>query len=135
MKIEYKKIFLAVFLVWVVLWINFMIRDLTKKKYFKAYKALLSRDSMGKRSYVYGDRLFEFLVFCEKELPEGATYNIVGLEAGSIDPRRSIYYLYPHFNEESAQYTLVFDRPGYTKTGYVIFKELKPGSFILERAN
>ena len=133
MKIGYKKLFLALFLVWVALWVNFTIRDLTKKKYFKEYKILLSRDAAGKASYTYGDRFFEFLKFCGNSLPDGAAYDIVGIKYLEIDYRRAIYYLYPHFREEKAPYILVFDKPGYTEDGCIPFKELDLSRFILKR--
>ena len=68
--IKHKKLFLSIFAAWVIIWLNFFIRDLTKGKYLKEYKILLSRDAIGKASYTYGDRLFEFLRFCEKTLPD-----------------------------------------------------------------
>ena len=108
-------------------------RDLIKGRQFKEYKALLSRDAAGKRSWAYGDKLYEFLKFCEKSLPPGASYDLTGIEYLSIDYRRAIYYLYPHFKEDKAEYVLVFDKPGYKQDGYVLFKELDPSRFILKR--
>ena len=133
MKPRYKILFISLFAVWIVIWLNFFIRDLTKGKYLKEYKALLSRDATGKASYTYGDRLFEFLKFCENTLPDNAGYNLAGVDESSIDFRRVIYYLYPHFKEDAAQYMLVFDKPGYSKDGYMLFKELDSSSFILKR--
>jgi len=133
MKISYKKIFSALLIAWMIIWVNYLIRDLTKNKYLKDYKILLSRDAAGKASYTYGDRFFEFLKFCEKELPDGASYGLSGVDESSVDFRRAIYYLYPHIKEEKALYVLVFDRPGYSQGGYVIFKELDKSRFILKR--
>ena len=133
MKIECKKIFLVLFLVWIALWVNFTIRDLTKKKYFKEYRTLLSHDTEGKASYAYGDRFFEFLKFCDNSLPDRAAYDLAGIEYLELDYRRAIYYLYPHTREESAPYILVFDKPGYIQDGYIPFKELDSSRFILKR--
>jgi len=132
-KNRYKKLFILLFAAWVIIWINFLIRDLTKGGYLKAYKILLSRDAEGKKSYTYGDRLFEFLTFCEKSLPAGAAYDLAGVDESSVDFRRAIYYLYPHFKEENASYILVFDKPGYAKDGYSPFKELDSSRFILKK--
>ncbi len=131
-KAGYRKIFLAVFLVWVILWVNFTVRDLTKKKYLKEYAVLLSRDTAGKASYTYGDNLFEFLGFCKARLPEGASYDTVGII--DLDFRRAVYYLYPHVNIDGAPYILVFDKPGFARPGYVPFKELDQSRFILKKA-
>lgn len=133
MKIKRKTIFLAFFLAWVVLWVNFTVRDLTKKKYFKEYRTLLSRDAAGRASYAYDDRLYEFLKFCDSALPEGASYDLGGVEGLTIEWRRAIYYLYPRLNEKDADYILVFDNPGYARQGYAVFKELDKSRFILKR--
>ncbi len=133
MKNRRKKIFILLFIAWIILWLNFFLRDLTKGKGFKEYKALLSRDDTGKRSWTYGDRLFEFLIFTEKSLPSGASYNLAGVDGTSVDFRRAIYYLYPHFKEDKALYILVFDKPGYKQAGFSLFKELDPSRFILKR--
>ncbi|MDO8525818.1 MAG: hypothetical protein Q7S07_04960 [Candidatus Omnitrophota bacterium] len=106
---------------------------MTKGKYFKDYKVLLSRDTVGKASYTYGDRLFEFLIFTEKSLPSGASYNLIGVDETSVDFRRVTYYLYPHFKEDDASYMLVFDKPGYKQAGFFLFKELDSSRFILKR--
>ena len=133
MKLQYKKIFISAFVVWIVIWLNFFIRDLTKGKYLKEYKVLLSRDAIGKASYTYGDHFFEFLEFCKKTLPDNADYDLTGVDEASVDFRRAIYYLYPHFKKDAAQYVLVFDKPGYAKDGYMLFKELDPSRFVLKR--
>ena len=132
-NIKQKNLFLFIFAIWFIIWVNFFIRDLTKGKYLKEYKILLSRDSIGKASYTYGDRLFEFLRFCNSALPDGASYDLVGTEDLSLDYRHVIYYLYPHLNHTGAEYILVFDKPGYMQSGYVPFKELDTSRFILKR--
>ena len=128
-----EKIFFIFFIAWVVIWFNFFLRDMTKGKYFKEYSILLSRNDIGKKSWTYGDRLFEFLEFCEKSLPQKAGYDLVGVEYLSIDYRRAVYFLYPHFREDRAEYVLVFDKPGYKQDDYILFKELDPSRFILKR--
>lgn len=136
MRIKYIPLLKLVFVVWVVLWGNFMIRDLTKGGGLKEYKVLLSRDAGGKASYVYGDRLFEFLEFSKANLPKGAAYDTAGTELGvrdSADSRRVVYYLYPHMKVSDAEYLLVFDMPGYTRPGYDIFKALDDRRFILQK--
>lgn len=88
---------------------------------------------MGKASYTYGDRLFEFLRFCNNALPDNASYDLAGVEDLSLDSRHAVYYLYPHLKEKDAQYILVFDKPGYAKDGYIPFRELDPSRFMLKR--
>ena len=101
-----NNIFKIAFAVWVVLWAWFLVRELFVKDNIDTYRALLQRPLEGKRSYVTGDRLYEFLMSCKSEMPEGASYKIVGLEDGSIEKRRAVYYLYPHLESNGAGYIL-----------------------------
>lgn len=101
-----NNIFKIALLVWIVLWAWFIVRELFVKDGIETYKALLDRDLEGKRSYITGDRLYEFLNFCKKNMPEGSSYKMVGLEDGSIDKRRAVYYLYPDLESNEAGYVL-----------------------------
>ncbi|MFA6321076.1 MAG: hypothetical protein WCY36_04380 [Candidatus Omnitrophota bacterium] len=132
-KSIYKKIFFVFLIAWAVIWVNFLVRDLTKGKQFKEYKVLLSRDDAGKRSWTYGDRLFEFLRFAEKSLPFNVSYNLAGVDEAAVDYRRAIYYLSPRLKTDNAEYVLVFDKPGYMQDGYVMYRELDPSRFILKK--
>ena len=69
---------------------------------------------------------------------DAAAIGMSGLEMelddkGSIDSKRSVYFLYPNIMEEDAEYQLVFDKPGYRKAGYGLFKKLDEGRFILRK--
>ncbi|MDP2913081.1 MAG: hypothetical protein Q8N91_03640, partial [Candidatus Omnitrophota bacterium] len=57
-----KKILYTILTVWTVLWLHFMMRELFLKGSTHDYKRLLGRDLDGKRSYITGDRLYEFIV-------------------------------------------------------------------------
>ena len=128
-----KKILLLIFAAWIVLWAHFICRDLFMKGSIKADRALLSRSLEGKRSYVTGDRLYEFLSFAMRELPEGARYKIVGLEEGSIDKPHAAYYLYPHIEDEGASFILVYDKAGENIPGYETFSSLDGSRYILKK--
>lgn len=127
-----KNIYILIFFIWVIFVFNFILRDLFYKKYLQYYKVLLSRNSCGKRSYMYGDHLFEYLNFCKVNLPEHAEYEIIGI-GSSIDDKRAVYYLYPHLRSSQADYLLVFDSPDYKQDGYEIFTALDKRRFILKR--
>ncbi|MFA6142764.1 MAG: hypothetical protein WC738_05700 [Candidatus Omnitrophota bacterium] len=99
-----NNIFKIAFLIWAALWAWFIVRDLLVKDNIETYKVLAGRDLEGKRSYITGDRLYEFLKYCKNNMPEGARYKMTGLEDGSIDKRRAVYYLYP---------SLELNEPGY----------------------
>ncbi|MBN2453514.1 MAG: hypothetical protein JXB40_04555 [Candidatus Omnitrophica bacterium] len=87
--------FKAFFAAWVALWLAFLARELVVKNNIRDYAALLSRDIEGKHAYVTGDKLYAFLDYCKNNIPENGTYSITGMEEGSIERRRAVYYLYP----------------------------------------
>lgn len=122
-----------VFVIWIALWISFIARELFRKGYFYDYTELLSRDLEGKRSYVTGDRFYAFLEFCNKNLPEGATYELIGTKEGSIDIRRATYYLYPNLEAKSPDFILVYDTPGVKPEGYDAFLKMDDDRYILKK--
>ena len=108
-------------------------RDLIKKGHFGDYKILAFRNIPGKRSYDYGDNLFEFLEFCKTALPESANYDFAGVEKLSLEDRRAVYYLYPHIKKGKADFLLIYNKPAFKKEGYRLYKKLDNFRFILER--
>ena len=130
---SFENIAKVTFVIWLIIWVNFIARDLFKKKYLNDYRILIARNEEGKRSYTYGDHLFEFLSFCKAALPAPAGYGLIGIEEGSLDSRRTIYYLYPHLKSEDADYLLIFNKPDFKKTGYILYKRLDNSRFILKR--
>lgn len=132
-KSTQRTIFKVLFFIWTFIWINFILRDLIGHKHFRDYKTLLARDEEGKRSYVYGDCLFEFLRFCKNKLPEKAKYDLVGMKEFSIAKVRSVYFLYPHLKTDDADFLLVYEEPGYERDGYKTFDKLDNARFILKK--
>ena len=129
-----NKIFAVLFVMWVVLWLHFTIREIVKRGDIHDYKMLLSRSLEGKRSYVTGDKLYEFLVFCNKNLPGRAEYEWVGLEEGSLSKRQAAYYMYPHLErKEDAPFILVYDAPNTARSGYDIFEKLDESRYVLKK--
>ena len=127
------KILKIVFLVWVALWLSFVARELFRKGYIHDYRELLIRDLDGKRSYVAGDRFYEFILFSKSELPQDATFDMIGVKEGSIDKRRAVYYIYPAMKSDDPDYILVYDTAGFAKSGYNITARLDDSRYILKR--
>jgi len=133
MKINKTLIIRSIFIAWVVLWINFMCRDLFKKGYFNDYKILIKKDKEGKRSYVYGDNFYEFLKYSKDSIPKISTFNIIGVEELSLEHRRAVYFLYPLLESDSPDYILVYNNPEYKKDKYALFKMLDNNRYILKK--
>ncbi len=130
MRYKFLKI---VFIVWVVLWVWFVIRDLFLKDNINSYRVLITRSLEGKHSYVTGDRLYEFLAFSTGKLPAGTSYNFVGFEPDSLENRRAVYYLYPLVQKKDPEYVLVYDRPGFEREGYILASKMDESRYILKR--
>ena len=128
-----KNIFRIILIIWVILWVNFIARDLFRKGYIRDYRALIKRDAEGKRSYTYGDRFYEFLKFAKSTIQGKSDYEFVGVDDGSLASRRGIYYLYPCLKKEGPEYLLVYNVPGYRRDGFSLYAKLDNERFILKK--
>lgn len=133
MKLDKRNIIRLIFAIWIVLWINFILRDLFRKGYFYDYKTLIKRDEEGRRSYVYGDYFYSFLKFVKEKLPQGATYKFMDEKDYSLDYRRTVYHLYPLLQSDNPDYILAYNLPDYQKSGYELFAKLDNNRFILRK--
>jgi len=132
--ISRQRLFQAIFVIWVVLWANFTIRDLVKAGRLFEYRDLLLRPSAeAKRSYVFGDRFYEFLKICDTKIPRSLNYEIVGLEDGSLDQRRAAYLLYPRLESAAADYILVYNLPSFERKSYKSFLVIDKHRYVLKR--
>lgn len=128
-----KNIFILIFIAWVVIWASFNIREIFVKNNINDYRILMSRTLEGKKSYILGDRLYEFLTFCNDKLPVGAGYMWTKTDKEDLNRRRATYCLYPHIEREDADFILVYDNPGFTRSGYNMFAGMDGARYILVR--
>ena len=128
-----SRILKIAFLVWIALWISFIARELFAKGNIRDYRVLLSRSLEGKRYYVVGDKLYEFIAFCKKTVPIGSAYHLIGIEDGAVDKIRAIYYLYPNVKRDEPEYIFVYDKPAVKKAGYSLFAKLDDNRYILKK--
>lgn len=120
--------------VWVVIWAVFLVRPAFKKDIIRDYSSLLKLSAEGKRAYVTGPRLYEFIVVCNQVMPKPSSYEIVGLEKDSLEHRRVKYYLYPNLEKADPEFILAYGIKDYERAGYGIFKILDLDRYILRRA-
>ena len=128
-----NNIFRSIFALWVMIWALFLIKDIFVKGDLRDYNALLHKSLEGKRAYVTGDRLYEFLIFCNNNLPEGAEYTFVGLKKDSHDKRRVTYYLYPHLEAQDAEFILAYNEQAPAKDSYEIVYRLDETRYIMKK--
>ena len=127
------RILRSAFAIWVVLWIFLLMREVFVKDGLHVYKTLACRSLEGKRAYVTGDSFYEFLVFCNDKLPEGAAYRWTKTDKPDHSRRRSTYYLYPHLEAEDAEFILVFNEPFSIRSDYEIFSKLDDTRYISKK--
>jgi hypothetical protein len=130
MKYTILKITLAV---WVGIWLFFVARELVIKDNLRDYKALIGKSLEDKHAYITGERLYAFLKLCKANLPPRATYRLVGVEEGSIEKRRAVYYLYPLLEGGDPEFILVYGAPGVGKDGYMMFAEISGSGYIMKK--
>jgi hypothetical protein len=129
-----KKIVVRIVLAaWVILWAIFLIRPIFKKDLIRDYSNLSKLSTEGKRVYVTGSKLHEFIRVCNQSMPRSASYEIVGIEKNSLEHRRVRYYLYPNIEKEEPEFILVYGTKNYGREGYKIFKILDLDRYILRR--
>lgn len=107
-----NRILTLVLVSWIALWAVFFLRELFVKKNILDYQALLSRTLEGKRAFVMGDRPYEFIRYCVKNIPETSTYDITGIDEGELKFRHAVYHLYPRLESKDPEYLI--DMSGYT---------------------
>ena len=129
-----KKIMVRVLLVvWVVLWVMFVARELFFKGGLRDYRILIGRDLEGKHAYVTGDDLYGFIAFCRENIPDRATYAFEGFEEGALDTRRATYYLYPRMEKPDPDFICVYMLPDRPRAGYGLFKKRGDTGYILKK--
>ena len=128
-----KNIIKIIIIVWCVIWVNFIMRDLFRKGYIHDYKTLIKRDAEGKRAYTYGDYFYEFLKFAKSTIPQNSSYDFVGIEDYSLKWRRGIYFLYPDLMKENPDFLFVYKIPEYKEKNYILYAKLDDERFILKR--
>lgn len=129
-----KKIITRFILIaWIIIWTVFLIRPLFVKGILRDYSILLKLSSEGKRAYVTGPRLYEFIKFSKSFLKYDSTYRIIGIEDLSLDHRRARYYLYPNVEKTDPDFILVYNLKDFQQAGYKIFKILDLERYILKR--
>ena len=113
-----KNILKIIFAVWIVLWVFFLVRE-DKDGQYRDLRYMYTHGYEDKSSYVMGDELYDFLVFCRKNMPEGATYELSGFENLSIGEVRARYFLWPFRRvEKDPDFIIVCGKKGAKVPGY-----------------
>jgi len=101
--------------IWIGLWIWFLYHSWFLQKnrennLSNKFAHLLRAASTEERERaVVGPAVYGFIQYAQGALPPSATFRIEGMDRGSLDFVRTVYFLYPRrFVAESPAYTLVY---------------------------
>jgi len=72
-------------------------------------------------------------MFCKNSIGTSATYRLIGLDDGSIERRRAVYYLYPNIEKQDPDFLLVYKKSDASREGYSVFRMLDPERYILKK--
>ena len=123
--INKQNVFRLVIGIWLVLWVVFIIRE-DKDDQYAGLKYLYTHGYTHKVSHTTGKDLFEFIMFCRKNMPPDATYEITGFDTLSIGEVRTRYYLWPARNVgKNGEYMVVYGAGGGPIPGYKAYRTLK----------
>ncbi len=128
-----ENILKAVFAVWLVLWVFFLLRE-GKDGQYRSLGYLYTHGYDEKMRHVIGDELYDFLVFCGENMPEGATYELSGFERFSVSEVRARYFLWPLKSVgEGGDFKIVYGGGEMTSPGYALYKRYGSAGRLFKR--
>lgn len=114
------------------MWLLFFVRGIVKAEW-KDYKNLFGKTLEEKEAYVSGREFFDFIGFCEKEIPENFTYSVEANYDQTMDYFRFAYYIYPvKRNMDNPDYIVCY-KTRFAKAGYAKAAALSDDKYILKR--
>ncbi len=129
------NIFKLILTVWLVLWLFFLIRE-DKDNQYQSLGYLYTHGYDEKIEYLLGGELYDFLVFCRGNMPEGSTYEILGFEKFSIKEVRARYFMWPLKSVgEDPDFKIVHGGQEADTRGYKEHKEYGPAGRLLIRGD
>ncbi|MFA7676536.1 MAG: hypothetical protein WCY34_00010 [Candidatus Omnitrophota bacterium] len=128
------KFFKVIIVVWIIIWAWFFLRQFRiNENLFSTYKNLLFSGNEEKRRLVFRENLYDFIKFSKQSIPPGSAYEVVGLEADSVDLVRLVYSMYPCLRSQEPEYILVYEQPGFNNKESNLHSLFNGKSFILKR--
>lgn len=133
MKLKGQQVIRALLGLWIVVWICFLITFHLYTDRVKNYSELISLSTEERIARIVGEQFYEFVQFCQENLPAEASYKILGAEPKSLEIFRFQYYLYPHLALKDPQFILVYNIHHQSEPGYSLYKTLNDENYILKK--
>ncbi|MDD5355572.1 MAG: hypothetical protein PHY56_03455 [Candidatus Omnitrophica bacterium] len=124
--------------IWLILWLVFIIRENKPGQYSDLRYLYNHRDYSQRVKRVFGNGLYDFLVFCKSVLPEKSTYSFgVSMKLG-YDEVKARYFLWPLKMVSSNPDFIIFYQSWpltLQVSGYSLFQKYKNLGCILAKTN
>ncbi len=133
------KLFLLVSGIWIIYGAFILFSTISQS--CKNYSSIAKLSLEDKRAAITGWDFYQFLMFCDKTIPERKDVRWVfpkGNFLGNSEYHffKAYYYLYPRNFREDASYIMVYERPDYAApAGYKVMAEYEKDKYILSRIN
>lgn len=130
-----RKFIYLIFFIWLILWVTFIIRE-NKQGQYSDLGYLYSHPDYNQRvKRVFGNDLYDFLVFCKGLLPQNKTYSIGGIDKLDFDEVKARYFLWPlEMVEVNPDFIIFYRRePSGQENGYGLFRKYKDSGYILAK--
>jgi len=115
---------------WIVLWVVFTARFI--KQDLKLYEQVKNMTLDEKHSYILGEDVYSFLLFCKNKIPERANF-MLEADLNVYKTSRFIYYMYPMHLAENADFIVVYKRDRFKNRSYTRFAVYDDSSYIMRR--
>lgn len=128
-----NKIFKIIFIVWIILWVFFLIRE-DKDGQYKSLKYLYTHDNTDRTRYVIGGKLYDLLVFCRYHMHAGSTFELTGFKKFSIYEVRARYFMWPLKSvAENGDYLISYGGKAPQVPGFTGYKKFENTGYLLKR--
>ncbi|MFQ5952590.1 MAG: hypothetical protein ACE5JK_04190 [Candidatus Omnitrophota bacterium] len=129
----FQRLLKICFVVWIVLWVVFFFRE-NKKGEYREFFDLTGMGLEEKRAYLMGEDFYNFVRFCQQNVPQNSRYKFAGLEPFAIEEVRAIYYLWPlRAVEEDYDCVFVYGDSKFSEKGFTKVAEFSKEAYILKK--
>jgi len=130
--VTFKKTCIAV---WVVIWLFYLGRGLIRGEWVKTERIFQQPSGHQMAALMDDPEFYWFVDRCRRELPAGATYQLMtSFEAWHLDVRRAHYLLYPALlTWKKPDYLLLYQARAESPRDYRLVGRFRESGVILKR--
>ena len=125
-----KRVLTIVFIIWVVLWVVFLVRE-DKDDQYKSLVYAYTHSPEENVRYMMGKDLYDLLILSKTDIPEGSTYVLEGFDEFSIKEVRARDYLWPLKSvKDNPDYVIIYGSQQVDAPGYAEYRKIAAGKIL-----